>query len=517
MADSTLRMHIVTALDNAGIKATKEQIAGLEKELSKLNNSAGGIGNIEKQLGKLKGPLGGLEKIFGGIGGAIGKVGGIAASVIGAFKLGWDLGSFIYDKVITPLFNIKDPIEELKKSNKALLKEHEKLVQSYERQKAAADDAYSNGISKIDREAQQVDKLAAAWIKTTRAKNAYNNLGMDAAEQALERNRFEDVLRYQLEGDTAGAEQINAVYDIQKSMLAAKKEMVKYDQETEILYKKQEAREEARFKLLEKIAAEEKNVEKKKQELQYAEDYGDNAKTVEEHERAIEKANKRLEQARIKLQNVKQDLEVFDEDTSLDEEIKARQAGRDLLGQRLSLTIDKEVGKLAVANEKNKRDLAEKNKESQQISDDYYKRIGQMDEDSALGYYKHNKNLSRIEDQYAKDMRNLNKWYGANPDSEDEYNERLDDINQKRLEAIANENESYANSVRNSGRQYDSLAETTGRQLEKLGESINKIPMMNPDFMRQIYDSVDRFKQNDYEADHEALAEMLEKLLEMKQ
>ena len=41
MADSKLKLQIVTALDNAGIKATQEQIAGLEKEFSNLNNSAG--------------------------------------------------------------------------------------------------------------------------------------------------------------------------------------------------------------------------------------------------------------------------------------------------------------------------------------------------------------------------------------------------------------------------------------------------------------------------------------------
>ena len=40
MADSKLRLQIVTALDNAGIKATKEQIDSLEKSIGKFKGKA---------------------------------------------------------------------------------------------------------------------------------------------------------------------------------------------------------------------------------------------------------------------------------------------------------------------------------------------------------------------------------------------------------------------------------------------------------------------------------------------
>ena len=56
--------------------------------------------------------------MFESLGGKVAKFGGIAGAVIGAFKTGWDIGSWVYEKVVTPLFKIKDPIEELKKSNK---------------------------------------------------------------------------------------------------------------------------------------------------------------------------------------------------------------------------------------------------------------------------------------------------------------------------------------------------------------------------------------------------------------
>ena len=70
-----------------------------------------------KKLGKLKGELGPLQDMFGGIGGTLGKVGGVATMAAAAFKAGWDIGTWINDKVITPLFKIKDANEELIKSN----------------------------------------------------------------------------------------------------------------------------------------------------------------------------------------------------------------------------------------------------------------------------------------------------------------------------------------------------------------------------------------------------------------
>ena len=117
MADSKLKLQIVTALDNAGIKATKEQIAGLEKELSKLNDNPG-LSGAEKKLGKLQGPLGKLQDMFGGLNGTIAKVGGTVTAVAAAFKAGWDIGEWLNSNVIEPLFGVKDPIEEIKKKNR---------------------------------------------------------------------------------------------------------------------------------------------------------------------------------------------------------------------------------------------------------------------------------------------------------------------------------------------------------------------------------------------------------------
>lgn len=72
MADNKLRLDIVTALDNAGLKATKEQLDGLEKTLRKTNST--GVGKLSNGLTKLPGKLGDVISGFGQVGSAIGAV-----------------------------------------------------------------------------------------------------------------------------------------------------------------------------------------------------------------------------------------------------------------------------------------------------------------------------------------------------------------------------------------------------------------------------------------------------------
>ena len=132
----------MTALDNAGLKATKEQIDGIEKSIQK-TNATGGLGNVEKQLGNMKGPLGKLGPMFDGLGGKVAQFGGTAMTVIGAFKAGWDIGNWLQEHVIAPLFNLKDPIEELKKQNKALKEAQDNAVQSMSQQASNANASFA--------------------------------------------------------------------------------------------------------------------------------------------------------------------------------------------------------------------------------------------------------------------------------------------------------------------------------------------------------------------------------------
>lgn len=91
MANSTLKMDIVTALDNAGIKATEQQIAGLEKQLNKVNEKSK-LDKLENSLGKLPGNLGKIQSALGGIAAKV-------SSVIGSFVMGYDIGTKFVNNV----------------------------------------------------------------------------------------------------------------------------------------------------------------------------------------------------------------------------------------------------------------------------------------------------------------------------------------------------------------------------------------------------------------------------------
>lgn len=103
MADNKLRLDIETSLNNAGLKATKEQLDGIESALRRTNQNEG-FGGLDKSVTKLPGKLGKISESLGGVGKAMGLVG----AAVAAFKEGWEIGTWINDKVITPLFGIKD-------------------------------------------------------------------------------------------------------------------------------------------------------------------------------------------------------------------------------------------------------------------------------------------------------------------------------------------------------------------------------------------------------------------------
>lgn len=69
MADSKLRLQIITALDAVGLKATKQQIDGIQKSIK-------GTGNSGVQMGqKLGGALNKLPGLAGDIAEQFGKIG----------------------------------------------------------------------------------------------------------------------------------------------------------------------------------------------------------------------------------------------------------------------------------------------------------------------------------------------------------------------------------------------------------------------------------------------------------
>ena len=240
MADSKLRLQIVTALDDAGLKATKQQIDSMEKSLTKLNNSSGGTGlsGLEKQLGSIKGPLGKLAPMFEGLGGAVAKFGVMSTAVIGAFKTGWDIA-----------------------------KSADKLATSLESAAEASSYAFESSKQKLQDEITAIDQASKAWQNAARQKIAYMTAGQDAESQLLEWQRFQDVSTMQMYGDEEGAQQVEKIYDILKAQLDVKQKLMKFDAETLVVEKSINDQWEKREKIGEKQIAAYDNMRRKEKEL----------------------------------------------------------------------------------------------------------------------------------------------------------------------------------------------------------------------------------------------------------
>lgn len=336
MANANLKLQIQTALDNAGIKATKEQIEGLEKSLSKLNDNNAKSG-LENKWSKLPGPIGKLNDLFGGLSGTIAKVGTTATAVIGAFKVGWDIGSWLQEKVINPLFGIKEPLEELKKKNKELQKQHEKTMEKFAHQQSVSDSLVNNATQSIDQQISHIDKMSAAWKKATTAKMAYANADKDMELQLLERHRFEDIMQLEDAGDLAGAEQANKLYDVYKAMIEAKKQMAQFDAETANIEKELADTEDKRWLILEKIAAATKDVQEKEREQQRVEEIA----TSEKEYRALKlRADQKHYSAVRRLRAAEQELEAFDASDTGQLQLATRAKERMTLADKLNLGID---------------------------------------------------------------------------------------------------------------------------------------------------------------------------------
>ena len=141
MAGEEVKIHLSTYLKDAGIKATKQQVAQLSRDIQRMNREA------QSETDKTVQKLGRLPGAFGKIQSAMGGFGATALSVIGAFKVGWDIGTWLNEKVIMPLFGIKDPIEELKRQNRELKRQAEEAASKWEEAFQKWSDAWAREVS----------------------------------------------------------------------------------------------------------------------------------------------------------------------------------------------------------------------------------------------------------------------------------------------------------------------------------------------------------------------------------
>ena len=158
--------------------------------------------------------------------------------------------------------------------------------------------------------------------------------------QRLERERFEDMIALQANGEYDRAEQVSKVYDIYRQELEAKKQIANYDEETLRLESQRAAKEEEAYKWLEKIdklTEQKKETEKRLQELDESDkfaskDYERLARPLTTKIAALEK---QLDAAEAQAQKYVTDIDEG-ELASL-----TRERGRATLADKLNLDRDK--------------------------------------------------------------------------------------------------------------------------------------------------------------------------------
>lgn len=338
MADSKLRLSIITALDNAGLKATEQQLVKLEKQLSSVNSKGKeSFYGLDNSMTGLPGKLG---KVVGSIG-KVGKALGTVGLAIEAFKQGWEIGTWLNDNVITPMFKIKDPIAELKKENKELAESHKKTLEGLEARYAREEKLHEKTLANIDAEIEKIKSEKVAYIEAAKAKNNFYNVGLDAETQQLNRLEFEDTMM--LEDSGASEEQIaqlQAIYGIYKKQLEVKKELANFDAETqqrvesmkmdsEEIEKKWQKASEAAFKV---------------EELKRQQDTIDNTwRTSKEWHERTNKLNEKIAKAKERADRLEREALAADNKHEAQNSLyyQTRQGERAVLAEKLQMSLDR--------------------------------------------------------------------------------------------------------------------------------------------------------------------------------
>lgn len=144
-----MRLQIATVLDNAGIKATEQQIDGLATQIQKINKEAESK-KLENAIGGLQGPLGKIGKALKGMPAQI-------ALIAGAFETGWTIGTKFFDTVIKGWFGWEDAVTKLKKANRVLMKELANNANAFDSMTQKTLAGHDMQIAKIDNAIQKIN------------------------------------------------------------------------------------------------------------------------------------------------------------------------------------------------------------------------------------------------------------------------------------------------------------------------------------------------------------------------
>ena len=229
MADE-VKIHLSTYLKDAGIKATKSQVEKLSRDVAKMNREVQSeTERTERALGKLPGAFGKVQRAATG---AFGK----ALAVVGAFKLGCDIGNWIFDKVITPLFKIKDPIEELKKENREIEQQWKAASDRFQESMAKWAAGWDKVVGAADKTRQKIEDVTAAYLKMQAARERSEAAAGDARNLAMERDKFDAMAGASTPEEAAA---LGKYHDVLIAEEKSKQQLAKFDRDAEASAAKQ--------------------------------------------------------------------------------------------------------------------------------------------------------------------------------------------------------------------------------------------------------------------------------------
>lgn len=234
-----IRIHLATYLKDAGIKATQAQVEKLAQSVQKTNASiASSSDQSAQRLGRLEGAFGKLQGVVSGFGAK-------AMAVIGAFKVGWDIGKWLQTNVIDRFFGLTDPIEDLKKHNRELKRQADEAAKAWSAALTEWADGWEKEVRGADNARQKVEDLTKAYLQMAEARERVAKAQGDAQSLQLERDKFEDILSVSRNGTPEQVEQVSKYYDVLAAEEKQRQTLAKYDRDAEAAAQKQLAAQQA--------------------------------------------------------------------------------------------------------------------------------------------------------------------------------------------------------------------------------------------------------------------------------
>lgn len=230
-----IRIQLATYLKDAGIKATQQQVDKLAEKLKQTNREVKeGAEKAGIQLGKLPGMLGKIKDAATG-----------AFGVLGALKVGWDIGKWLQTNVIDKLFGLTDPIEDLKKKNRELKRQAEEAAKAWSVALTDWAEGWEKEVRGADNARQKVEDLTKAYLQMAEARERVAKAQGDAQSLHLERDKFEDILAVSRNGTPEQVEQVSKYYDVLAAEEKQRQTLAKYDRDAEAAAQKQIAAQQA--------------------------------------------------------------------------------------------------------------------------------------------------------------------------------------------------------------------------------------------------------------------------------